>query len=297
MPIESCPLCYRMYARLGQHLTVMHNVKNKLEKKYLLALESGRVNVRQGRCPVPGCGKETTRLDRHIQAHTELSEADRANTITACKQRKLLDLLSALRASNPEVPMVSTLDLERGERELEDPTTAAVLEPEEEEEEEEDRREKVCESEPCKRLVKRQSRMIADLNQQVDDLTETLRSVTRRYRALRRKSEARGSARIKQVARRLLSSLGPEEEEEATEEEVPRRPRAGAHLVSPPPPPPSPTSSEEGAPSASQPGPSTGKPASPPHYPDHVVVLSEYSTVVTKKKKQCHVFLCENAFC
>lgn len=278
MPIESCPICYRMYARLGQHLTVMHNVKNKLEKKYLLALESGRVNVRQGRCPLPGCGKETTRLDRHIQAHTELSEADRKNTIIGCKQRKLLDLLGALRASNPEVPMVSTLDLERGDPELEDPPTGA-LDPEEEEE-----RERVCQTEACKRLVKRQRRQIADLNQQVDDLTESLRSVTRRYRSLRRKSEALGSARIKQVARRLLSSLGPDDDDEeeevvVTEEEVTRRPRAGAHLVSPGPPPPSPTSSQEGAPSASQPGPSTGKPASTPHYPDHVVVLSKYNPV------------------
>ncbi|MGL4478044.1 MAG: hypothetical protein ACRCVK_07385 [Aeromonas veronii] len=242
-------------------------MKNKQEKKYLLALESGRVNVRQGRCPVPGCGKETTRLDRHIQAHTELSKAERANTITACKQRKVLDLLGALRASNPEVPMISTLDLERDLPELEDPST---LDPVEEEEE----REKACQNEACQRLVKRQRGVIADLNQQLDALTRSKQSVTRKYRVLRRRWESLGDARIKAVARRLLSSPGPEEKE--TEENVPRRPRKAAHLLSPPPPPPSPTPSEDCDPSASQPGPSGA--ASPPHYPDHVVVLSEYES-------------------
>lgn len=60
---------------------------NKLEKKYLLSLESGWVYVHQGRCPVPGCGKETTCLDRYVQSHTELLQTARSDAITACKHR------------------------------------------------------------------------------------------------------------------------------------------------------------------------------------------------------------------
>lgn len=242
MPIESCPLCYRMYVWLGQHLTVMRSVKNKVEKKYLLALESGRVKVRQGAA-----------RRRPVWSHTELSATARDDTIISCKQRKILEILGALRASNPEVPMVSTLDLEAALPDMEDPSTAA-LHPKEEREEE-------CSSRACKRVVKRLRAENADLNQQVDQLTETLRAVTHRYHVLRHKYEAKGSERIKQVARRLLSSLRPEEEENEEEEQPTAQRKVSLHPLPSPP-----SSPQECAPSTSQPGPSTGKP-SQLHYP------------------------------
>ncbi|RXN14506.1 LRR and PYD domains-containing 3-like protein [Labeo rohita] len=42
---------------------------------------------------------------------TELTKAAQHDALQACKRRKILEDLASLRASNPEEPMVSTLDL------------------------------------------------------------------------------------------------------------------------------------------------------------------------------------------
>ncbi|ROL49818.1 hypothetical protein DPX16_1189 [Anabarilius grahami] len=206
MPVGSCPLCLRMYARPSQHLVVTHHVKNKEERKLLLSLESGRVNVCERRCPVPGCGKLTSRLDRHIQTHSDLSMTARMDAVLSCKRKKVLSQLSALRASNPEVPMVSSLDLEE-EPKSED--TSMSLDEEESEEEQ-------CVSAACKSQTDQLKSQISDLNLQLDTLTEALHKVTCRYLRLKRRSAAVGSTRIKQETQRLFLSPGPEEERDET---------------------------------------------------------------------------------
>ncbi|MGL5597853.1 MAG: hypothetical protein ACRDDA_06985, partial [Aeromonas sp.] len=94
----SCPICLRSYSQLSQHLRVFHRVVNVKERKLLLALESGRVKFREGKCTIPGCEKTTTRLDRHIKTHIELSKADQRNAIKLFKRRVILEELAALRA-------------------------------------------------------------------------------------------------------------------------------------------------------------------------------------------------------
>lgn len=42
---------------------------DKEEWKWLLALDSGCVNVRQGCCPIPRCGKENSRIERYLNCH------------------------------------------------------------------------------------------------------------------------------------------------------------------------------------------------------------------------------------
>lgn len=205
MPVGLCPLCLRMYARPSQHLVVWHHVRNKEERKLLLSLESGRVNVREGRCPLPGCGKLTSRLDRHIQTHSDLSITARMDAVLSCKRKKVLSQLSALRASNPDVPMVSSLDLEE-EPKSED--TSMSLEEEE--------REEQCVNAACKSQRDQLKSQISDLNLQLDTLTEALQNVTRRYLRLKRRSAAKGSTRIKQETQRLLLSPGPKEERDET---------------------------------------------------------------------------------
>ncbi|RXN36668.1 hypothetical protein ROHU_002761 [Labeo rohita] len=51
-------------------------------------------------------------MDHHLTTHTELTKAAQRDALQACKRRKILEDLASLRASNPEEPMVSTLDLD-----------------------------------------------------------------------------------------------------------------------------------------------------------------------------------------
>ncbi|KAJ4921925.1 hypothetical protein JOQ06_022189 [Pogonophryne albipinna] len=126
---NACPLCNREYTALNQHLRVSHLVKNIEERGKLVLLASRRLNIRLEACPVQSCdAQKGTRLDRHFKrSHTELSDGAKTQMLDNLKRRLILGTLGPLRASNPSVPMVSTLDLDE----------AAGLEEEKEVEEEE----------------------------------------------------------------------------------------------------------------------------------------------------------------
>ncbi|XP_048015146.1 uncharacterized protein LOC125247736 isoform X2 [Megalobrama amblycephala] len=115
MGLSDCPLCLREYSQLSQHLRVTHGVMNREERKLLLAIPSGRVDVRNGNCPVPGCDMSTSRMDRHLKSHTELTAAARRQVMESLKHRKILRNLAELRASDPAVAMASSLDLHESE--------------------------------------------------------------------------------------------------------------------------------------------------------------------------------------
>ncbi|KAG1927353.1 hypothetical protein F2P79_024291 [Pimephales promelas] len=99
----------------------------------------------------------------------------------------------ALRATNPVVPLVSTLDLLP---EIEDPDV-----PLNEDEEE-------CSNPDCKERVEKLRLENSNLNQSVDTLTTALRDITRRYRLLKKRSASKGAGRLSKATRRLISSLG-----------------------------------------------------------------------------------------
>ncbi|XP_065096456.1 uncharacterized protein [Paramisgurnus dabryanus] len=241
--VQFCPICGRSYAQLSQHLRVYHKVVNVKERKLLLALESGRVKYREGKCSVPGCDKVTTRLDRHIQTHSELSKRARKDAIKRCKKDVILKQLSELRASDPAVPMASRLDLV----ELED--EPVPLDPEEEEEE----------AQCPKQLCRRAREEVANLNQQVDTLTTALRDVTRRYRSLKRKFRPSSSAQLTSVTKKLLSALDEPQEGQDTPQDTPQQTPQETTLRYP------------------SPEPSTSQEASEhlPQYPEHVAALNE----------------------
>ncbi|KAA0708119.1 hypothetical protein E1301_Tti022006 [Triplophysa tibetana] len=253
MPIDTCPICKRDYAQLSQHLRVSHGVKNLDERRLLLALQSGRVSVREGRCPVLGCNKESPRLDRHLKAHSELTVATRRMHISEMKRLLCLQQLAALRASDPEVPMVSTLDL------MEEEEGVFALELSEEEGAEEPE-ESGCSRRAC--MVARET--IAQLNSQVDTLTSTLKELSRRFRILQRRSHRRPSD-IRRQTKQLLSSCLIEEDV-AEEDEVPPSPSQQED----PEPSPQPSSSQ-GSCSKS---PATSVEHGLPQFPDHVAVLN-----------------------
>lgn len=128
---------------------------------------------------------------------------------------------------------------------------------------------------------------MADLNKQVEILTESLRNVTRRYWILKRRSASLGAARLGQVAQKLLSSLGPDDEDDTPAEEaleapeqpsLPSEPSASHQ--------PEEAGGEKPTTSGKKPATSAEKPStsqqprekSPPLYPNHVAVLSESDT-------------------
>ncbi|CAM4539474.1 unnamed protein product [Leuciscus chuanchicus] len=194
--VLNCPLCTRMYSRLSQHLQVFHKVENKDERKLLLALESGRVNVRSCVCPVPGCGISTTRIDRHLKSHAELSTAAKESVLKQCKRKKVLAQIAALRATDPEVPLVSNLDLMP---DIEDCEPSFELAEDEEEQ---------CSNPGCKEKIQSLWTENKRLNEKVDTLSTALRDVTRRYRRLQKKSTSMAAGSSSKVKRRLFTSLG-----------------------------------------------------------------------------------------
>ncbi|MGL5596664.1 MAG: hypothetical protein ACRDDA_00750, partial [Aeromonas sp.] len=226
-------------SQLSQHLRVTHAVKNVAERKLLLALQSGRISVREGRCPVPACEKETSRLDRHLKSHSELSATARRAAVAKLKRDKIMAALSALRASNPVVPLSSVLDLQA---ETEEPTEAQSAEPED------------CDKTACRHAREQ----VADLNRQVDMLAGSLRDITRRFRAMKRRWRSRPSAQVERVTRTLLSSL----DESLQEEDVvpPTPPTSGGATSSL-------SKFAVGSQQLDQ--------QSPAHFPDHVAALSE----------------------
>ncbi|XP_012715194.2 uncharacterized protein LOC105923806 [Fundulus heteroclitus] len=107
-----CPLCPAEYTYIGKHLKNNHGLKNIEERKILMKYCNGRINIRKMPCPVDGCGYVSTRLDRHIdQAHPEVEAERTAQMINDLKYQVTMQMLRALRATNPSPPMVSRLDI------------------------------------------------------------------------------------------------------------------------------------------------------------------------------------------
>ncbi|XP_067249026.1 uncharacterized protein [Chanodichthys erythropterus] len=207
-----CPLCLRGYHQLSQHLRVSHKVINSQERKLLLAISSGRVDVRKGTCPVPGCSKYTTRIDRHLKGHSELTREAQQETIQVLKRKKIIHDLAELRASNPAVPMASTLDQEEAQ-DLED----AALSPEEEE--------GTCDNPCCQQASKRLQDQVVNLKRRVKTLKSVIRVMTRRNSLLRRRSRSIPSTQVAQVTSKHLMALrSPEKEVEKEEGKLHTKP-------------------------------------------------------------------------
>ena len=111
MASNSCPICAKSYVHLSQHLRFTHKVKNIEERACLMKLANGKVNVRKLTCPVPGCSATGTRLDRHMDQHSEISRKARKKLLDGLKKKYLIDALSRLRKSNPSTAMASKLDI------------------------------------------------------------------------------------------------------------------------------------------------------------------------------------------
>ncbi|XP_034445836.1 coiled-coil domain-containing protein 69-like [Hippoglossus hippoglossus] len=129
--MPQCPICQSTFEQLRKHLVNAHSVKNVAERRILLNLTSGRVNIRHCPCPVRGCSYAQSRLDKHIlDTHTEMAINKRASSVQVAKLRQCLKLLRELQGTNPTPEVSTAVDLlaEVGEEDI----TVETEEPEDE---------------------------------------------------------------------------------------------------------------------------------------------------------------------
>ena len=111
MPV--CNICHNDYtvASLSGHLKTIHMVFNVTERKLMLNLANKRTNKRHCPCPVQGCGVQGKFLERHLSMVHKGLKADEMEVLKQMVRRQETNrLLTELRDTNPEVPLVTTWD-------------------------------------------------------------------------------------------------------------------------------------------------------------------------------------------
>ncbi|KAL1276761.1 hypothetical protein QQF64_036384 [Cirrhinus molitorella] len=104
-----CPLCPAKVSHLRHHLRSQHHMNNSEERKIMLRLARGRVQLSDARCPE--CSIVYSSVRRHLKSgHKELTAKQVKTHIRELQLMVSVDQLKKLRAQNPAVPMVSHLD-------------------------------------------------------------------------------------------------------------------------------------------------------------------------------------------
>ena len=128
--IGECPLCGKIIHTVARHLREVHLLKNTQERLILNHLATGRTLIPAGPCPLPlpGCSSHLLNLEKHLQSqHSNLSGQSVDREIKALKRAAALSKLAALRATSPDPPMVSVLDLEQHQAEQTDPEAGVIM--------------------------------------------------------------------------------------------------------------------------------------------------------------------------
>ena len=125
--IGECPLCGKIIHTVVRHLREVHLLKNTQERLILNHLATGRTLIPAGPCPLPGCSPHLLCVEKHLRTHTELPKVNVDREIKALKRAAALSKLAALRATSPDPPMVSVLDLEQHQAEQTDPEAGVIM--------------------------------------------------------------------------------------------------------------------------------------------------------------------------
>ncbi|XP_034080988.1 uncharacterized protein LOC117551982 isoform X2 [Gymnodraco acuticeps] len=108
-----CPICNSPFRALSKHLQRNHSVRNLVERRILLLLAKGRINIRLHPCIIAGCEYIGTRLDRHLyRGHVELSRQEIHVVLTKLKKKVATNELHELRLTNPTVAMITSWDVD-----------------------------------------------------------------------------------------------------------------------------------------------------------------------------------------
>ena len=125
-----CPLCGKILTSIAKHLREIHCLQNAKERAILNALATGRTSVPAGPCPVPlpGCPLHAVNLPKHLHAmHVELGKDRVDREVRALKRAAARTKLAALRATQPDPPMVSVLDLPNDQAQQNHPEAGIIL--------------------------------------------------------------------------------------------------------------------------------------------------------------------------
>ena len=106
-----CPICGKQLQCVAKHIRVIHGVKNTKERAILNKLSTGRILLGGGTCPLLVCGKSVLHIEKHLRAHTDVTQQLANKKINSLKRTLAVKQLADLRATNPRPPMVSQLDL------------------------------------------------------------------------------------------------------------------------------------------------------------------------------------------
>lgn len=206
--VRSCPLCPKVVVGFSQHLRNTHNVRNTEERILLCNWQSGRVNIRKETCPVTGCSTRVSRLDRHMESHTELNRSQRRRALEELRRRLTMERLATLRASNPVVPLTTRLDIADGvaKQEEEDDSLDSLLTPLEGEEEEEEDMSCEAYSCHCQAPILRLRKALQERDEALTKISETIRSV--REDNLKLISELNRARKRYQLLKRQKTSVG-----------------------------------------------------------------------------------------
>ncbi|CAL8238915.1 unnamed protein product, partial [Lota lota] len=125
--VRECPMCGKHRSHISNHLTNVEKVRNVEEKALLLRWASGRIS---GRLNCQICEKRClARLDKHLVELHRLDQHEVTYYMFLAKQALTVERLGELRATNPIIPMVSTLDLKHQSREKEEAAAGHDKEP------------------------------------------------------------------------------------------------------------------------------------------------------------------------
>lgn len=106
-----CPVCKRSFRQLNIHLREYHKIKNDQERRLLNSFATGIFHIPDGPCPIRGCLRNDQNVQKHVQrSHSELLREEKETYLTKARLRALLRALAELRNTNPDPPMVSSLD-------------------------------------------------------------------------------------------------------------------------------------------------------------------------------------------
>ncbi len=112
-----CPICGKLLLSVSKHLRLIHNLKNSKERAILNNLAPGRILVGGGQCPVVLCNANVLHLEKHLRAPKDITLQRIERELKSLKRTTAINQLAALRASNPDPPMVSQLDLDQEDAE------------------------------------------------------------------------------------------------------------------------------------------------------------------------------------
>lgn len=115
--VGECPLCNKLLRVVSKHLKQFHHVDNVKERGILNNMATGRVKLGGGVCPILQCNTYVLHLEKHIRAHSDVTQHRIKREVGRLKKETGLAQLAALRASDPAPPMVSRLDLQQEEEE------------------------------------------------------------------------------------------------------------------------------------------------------------------------------------